>query len=76
MSALVEYAFTKCSKRRISATADTLNAASVGLLDKLGFRREAHFRENTWFNGRWGDEYVYALLKAEWASPGVAILWC
>lgn len=31
-------------------------------------RREAHLIENDRFNGNWGDEFVYALLRREWLS--------
>jgi RimJ/RimL family protein N-acetyltransferase len=37
-------------------------------MEHLGMRREAHFRENELFKGNWGDEYVYALLAAEWTA--------
>ena len=29
-------------------------------------RREGHFLQNIWFKGKWGDEYLYAILKEEW----------
>jgi hypothetical protein len=29
-------------------------------------RREGHFIQNIWFKGKWGDEYLYAILKEEW----------
>lgn len=32
----------------------------------LGFRREAHYRQNIFFKGEWGDEYLYALLRSEY----------
>jgi RimJ/RimL family protein N-acetyltransferase len=31
-------------------------------------RREGHFLKNVWFKGKWGDEYLYAILKEEWQS--------
>jgi hypothetical protein len=34
----------------------------------MGFREEAHLVENVWFKGSWGSEYVFAMLKQEWAS--------
>lgn len=33
------------------------NTASYRLLEKLGFRREAHLIQNVFFKGAWGDEY-------------------
>lgn len=70
VSALLSYAFNERGKHRITATTDVLNMSSVALLEKLGMRREAHFRQNVWFKGRWGDEYVYALLREDWAMGG------
>ena len=29
-------------------------------------RREGHFIQNIWFKGKWGDEYLYAVLREEW----------
>jgi RimJ/RimL family protein N-acetyltransferase len=51
-------------------TARTLaeNQPSIALLERLGFRREAHYVANSRFEGRWADEYQYALLKEEWQS--------
>ncbi len=40
--------------------------ASYKLLERLGFRREAHLVENIWFKGAWGSEFHYALLEREW----------
>ena len=51
---------------RISGRCDPRNPGSVGVLERLGMRREAHFRENEIVKGEWIDEYVYALLEAEW----------
>ena len=37
-------------------------------MERLGLRREAHFVQNEWFKGGWGDELVYATLAEEWAQ--------
>lgn len=31
-------------------------------------RREGHFLQNIGFKGKWGDEFLYAILKDEWQS--------
>ncbi|HEX8274321.1 MAG TPA: GNAT family protein [Longimicrobiaceae bacterium] len=66
--ALLGYAFGTLGLHRVSATTDCENAASVALLERVGMRREAHFRRHVWFKGRWSDEYVYALLRDEWQA--------
>ena len=42
------------------------NAGSARVLEKLGMRREGHFREHEWMQGRWWDTFLYALLDHEW----------
>ncbi|WP_375750502.1 GNAT family N-acetyltransferase [Vibrio sp. HN007] len=66
--AVLDYLFNTLNKHRVIATTDARNAASYQLLEKLRFRREAHFVQNIFFKGEWGDEYQYALLKTEFAK--------
>ncbi len=66
VSYFLNYAFLTFDLHRIIAIADCENAASVALLERLGMRREGHFLQNVWFKGKWGDEYLYAILKEEW----------
>lgn len=65
VSSLLKYVFEELGKHRVIATTDADNEASYKLLEKLSFRREAHFIENIFFKGAWGDEYQYALLSSE-----------
>ncbi len=66
VSCFLNYAFLTFNLHRIIAITDCDNAASVALLERLGMRREGHFLQNVWFKGKWGDEYLYAILKEEW----------
>ncbi|QYJ79620.1 GNAT family N-acetyltransferase [Shewanella acanthi] len=66
VSALLHYLFVALGKHRVIAVTDVENLASCRLLEKLGFRREAHYVKNIFFKGAWGDEYLYALLKEEY----------
>jgi len=61
----LEYVFKQLKRHRVIAITDTRNIASFQLLEKLGFRKEGHFIQNVFFKGKWGDEYLYALLKSE-----------
>lgn len=64
---MVDYLFGELHLHRIAADCDPENMASFRLLERLGFRREAHFIESFPLgNGRWGDEYYYGLLEHEW----------
>jgi RimJ/RimL family protein N-acetyltransferase len=63
---VLDYAFGTLDLHRLIALTDCRNASSIALLERLGWRREGHFRQNVWFKGAWGDEYLYALLQDEW----------
>ena len=65
-SRVLEYVFTELGLHRVTAITDCENHRSVALLGRLGLRREGHFIRNVWFKGRWGDEYLYAVLREEW----------
>lgn len=67
-TALIRKAFSE-GVHRIYAECDPCNAASWKLLERLGFTREAHFKQNVFFwrdkDNRpiWKDTYVYGLLN-------------
>ncbi|MDQ3257280.1 MAG: GNAT family N-acetyltransferase [Acidobacteriota bacterium] len=63
---LLDHVFAELQLHRVVAITDCENAASVALLERLGLRREGHFIQNVWFKGRWGNEYLYAVLADEW----------
>lgn len=66
--AAIKDAFRK-GIHRMYAQCDPDNASSWHLLERLGFSREGHFRQNVYFHrddlGRpiWKDTYLYALLN-------------
>jgi RimJ/RimL family protein N-acetyltransferase len=68
VSSVLEYAFGTLKLHRVIAIVDCENVASFTLLERLGLRREGHFRQNIWFKGKWGDEYLYAMLQEEWLN--------
>jgi len=35
-------------------------------MEKIGMRREGHFRQSDLVRGEWRDEYLYAMLESEW----------
>jgi len=65
---MINYLFNTLDKRRIMASIDPRNDSSIKLYERLGFRKEAHFRESIYLNGEWVDDLVYALLKKEWKN--------
>lgn len=67
VGALVDAGFATLGMHRIFARLDADNRGSIGVVERLRFRREAHLIQNDRFNGVWGDEFIYAMLAAEWA---------
>lgn len=67
---LIDLAFGPADLHRVFARCDTRNAASWRLMERLGMRREAHFREHALFKGGWDEEFYYALLRREWLALG------
>lgn len=64
--AALKFAFHELGMHRIWATVDPENAASCRVLERLGMRREGHFRKDKLVRGEWRDTYLYALLKEEY----------
>jgi RimJ/RimL family protein N-acetyltransferase len=67
--AILRFGFAELGMHRVWAECIAENVGSVRVLEKLGMRREALFREHQWFRGRWWDTCIYAILDREW-SPG------
>ena len=72
-TALLQYSFEALHLHRIIATCQPENVASCRVMEKLGMRREAHFRKCIKRpNKEWWDEYFYALLEEEWFEANKA----
>jgi RimJ/RimL family protein N-acetyltransferase len=66
VGALLRYCFADLGLHRVIAIADSENSPSLGLLERLGMRREGHFRQSIHNGTTWRDEYQYAILREEW----------
>ncbi len=64
--AVVDFAFRELNLHRIWAECDPRNPGSWRVLEKIGMRREAHFRENARTDDGWADSFIYAVLAREW----------
>jgi RimJ/RimL family protein N-acetyltransferase len=64
--ALLRWAYDTLDLNRVQAEADTRNAASGRVLEKLGFVREGTLREDCIVDGEVSDSWVYGLLRREW----------
>jgi RimJ/RimL family protein N-acetyltransferase len=65
---MLDIGFDDIGFHRIFARLDPGNRGSVGVVERLRLRREAHLLQNDRFGDIWGDEYVYAILAEEWRS--------
>lgn len=60
---IVEYGFNEMNMHSLEAIIDPENYASAKVLEKNGFVKEAHFKENGYFEGKFYDSAIYSLLK-------------
>jgi RimJ/RimL family protein N-acetyltransferase len=66
VTAVLDRLFDMTDHEAATADVDPDNAASIRLLESLGFRRTG-FAERTWnVGGEWKDSYFYALSHKDW----------
>lgn len=63
--AACRWAFESWGVHSIEANIHPENQASRGVLIKCGFRKEAYFKENYFFNGVFYDSEIYGLLSED-----------
>lgn len=66
--AMLRVGFEDLGLHRITAGADPRNTGSLGVMDRLGMRREANFVESWFLKGEWVGEIVGAILETEWRA--------
>ena len=60
---VVNYGFMEMKMHSLEAVIDPENMASARVLEKNNFIKEAHFKENGFFNGKFIDAVVYSLIQ-------------
>lgn len=60
---LLDFAFNTLNFHSIEAVIDSRHIASERILQKNGFVKEAHFKENFYYNNEFTDTIIYGLLK-------------
>jgi ribosomal-protein-alanine N-acetyltransferase len=68
LKAVLNYGFNDVKFHSIEANVNPLNDSSVKLLEKHGFVKEAHFKENYYFDGKFLDSVIYSLLGSAWKN--------
>lgn len=63
LEAALGYGFNVMNAHSIEAALNPANEASIKLLEKFGFVREAYFREDYFWEGKFLDTAVYSLVR-------------
>lgn len=66
VSAVITHLLRVEGYHRIAADTDRANRASNRLLERLGFTREGHLRDNWLTHIGWRDSWLWGLLADEW----------
>ncbi len=66
LTAVIDLAFEHFRIHRLMVRCDGRSHHSIKLMQKLGLRLEAHYREHALFQGEWDEELHFAILDREW----------
>lgn len=69
---MLRLGFEQGGAHRIYARCHAHNEASRRVMERLGMRKEAHFREHLFVKGAWDEELQYAILEDEWRAQANA----
>ena len=67
-AAMLDYGFQGLDRHRVYAVTTLWNERSWKLMERLGMRREGHFRESESARDEWQDVLTYGVLRAEWVE--------
>lgn len=68
ITTMLDFAFNTVGFHSVDAVIDPDNLGSEKVLLKNGFRKEAHFLENEYFEGKFWDSVHYGILKREFVK--------
>lgn len=63
LKVLIDYLLYEHGKRKIKASIDPRNLASIAMIEKLGFKKEAHYKKCFFLRGEWVDNVIYGLIR-------------
>jgi [ribosomal protein S5]-alanine N-acetyltransferase len=66
LKSIIQFGFEKMGLHSIEGNVNPKNDPSIKLLEKLGFKQEAYFKENFYYNGKFLDSLIYSLLVSNW----------
>lgn len=73
LRAMFDLAFDHFRVHRLLVRCDGKCHHSVKLMQKLGMRLEAHYREHALFQGEWDEELHFAILDREWRPDNTVL---
>jgi ribosomal-protein-alanine N-acetyltransferase len=62
---MAKFGFENMKLHSIEANVNPANEKSKKVLEKIGFKKEAYFRENYLFNNKFLDSVIYSLLEKD-----------
>lgn len=65
LNTVIRFGFNDLNLHSYSANVNTENENSKALLLKFGFKLEAYFRENFYYDGQFLDSEIYCLIKSD-----------
>lgn len=65
LTKVIDFGFKKLCLHSIEANVNPANSSSIKLLEKFGFNKEAYFREDYFYNGKFLDTTIYSLLETD-----------
>jgi [ribosomal protein S5]-alanine N-acetyltransferase len=68
INCMTRFGFENIKLHSIEANVNPLNERSKKVLERIGFKKEAHFRENYLFNGEFLDSIINSLLEKDLTS--------
>ena len=68
LTKVIEFGFNEFYLHSIEGNVNPGNVSSINLLEKLGFKKEAYFREDYLYNGRFLDTAIYSLLETDYQN--------
>jgi ribosomal-protein-alanine N-acetyltransferase len=60
---MLKFGFDNIKLHSVEANVNPDNSSSIKVLEKFGFQKEAHFKENYLFNNQFLDSIIYSLLE-------------
>ncbi len=66
VKAILDIAFNQFNFHSLEADVNPANNSSIKLITKMGFVKEAHFRENYFYRNTFLDSAIYSLLKKDY----------